>query len=225
MDTKNRSASGAVLPLDWLLCYFGARTRRAETLFVGIDGRGGSGKTSLAGALAALSAEVSFVSLNDFYIPVERQVTSPPDRRTSIDDTDHSRLFAQLIDPLRRGLPGHYQRWDMRSEALAEWHDLAPGGVVILEGVGATCHILRPYLDAALWLACPKTTRVQRGLLRDGETMRNTWETQWLPAGDRYESLHQPLECADLVIDSSGETSHDPKTSFVLVQERERCSR
>ena len=100
-----------------------------EERLVGVDGRGGSGKTSLARSLAEMSSRVRFVSLRDFYIPVERQITSPPEQRTSVDDTDHPRLLLQVIKPLRADLGARYQRWDWDSETLAR---SSPGGLSFL---------------------------------------------------------------------------------------------
>ncbi len=64
------------------------------------------------------------MALDDFYDPALKQVDRP-------------RLLAQVLQPLRAEQPAHYQRFDWSAQALAEWHTLPPGGVVIIEGTTA----------------------------------------------------------------------------------------
>ena len=56
-------------PADELLARLRQVPRRRRTLLVGIDGRGGSGKSSLARRLEACASDVTVVEFDDFYLP------------------------------------------------------------------------------------------------------------------------------------------------------------
>jgi hypothetical protein len=63
---------------------------------IGIDGLGGAGKTSLAGAICDARADLHVVHGDDPRKGCERYV-------------DHQRLAAELPQPLRRGEPRRFQ--------------------------------------------------------------------------------------------------------------------
>ena len=83
---------------------------------------------------------------------------------------------------------------------LAEWHDVAPqGGVVIVEGVYATRRELASFYDLTIWVECPRELWLARGLARDGESARDRWEKEWMPAEHRYVEEQSPHTRADLL--------------------------
>ncbi len=203
-----------MVPLRGLLETFESATRNHATMLVGIDGRGGSGKSTLARALAALSPTVTVVPIDDFYIPHGLRTPEPEQLESATDDTDEKRFRQQLVDPLSHDHPARYQRGDWPSEALAEWREIPAGGIVLIEGVATCRREWRELWDFRIWVDCPREQRLERGLARDGEAMRETWE-RWLPAGDRYEEEHRPRRSADLVVDGSSHASHDPTRAFI----------
>jgi len=176
------------------------RTRpRGETAIIAIDGPGGAGKSTLARAVARAMAdrEVAIVHADDFYLPSRDR---PPVERHGID-VDLARLREQVIDPLSAGRAARYQRYDWPSDALAEWHDVIPGGAVIIEGVGAAARTLRDALDLIIWVDAPPAVRLRRGLARDGERARELWERKWLPAEEQYVATQQPDVTAHFRVD------------------------
>src|SRR5579859_161777 len=114
------------------------RCLSANSLFiVGIDGCGGAGKSRLAtevrAALAGRGRDISVVHMDDFYLPsVLRNEALALDAIGSA--FDWRRLRDEVLAPLTAGQPARYQRYDWPSDALAEWHDV-PHGLVIVEGV------------------------------------------------------------------------------------------
>ncbi len=183
-------------PLDGL-----ARPHR--TLLVGIDGLGGSGKSTFAECLARWPA-VQLVPMDDFYRPAAEQVSS------SIGSAfDLARLRGQVLEPLLVDRPGRYQRYDWSSDALAEWIDVPVGGLVVVEGVYSTSAYLRDAYDFRAWVACPADVRLERGVRRDGEVARNRWLREWMPVEERYAAEGQPAAWADLVVDGTRPLSPD----------------
>jgi uridine kinase len=107
-------------------------------------------------------------------------------------------LREEVLALLRAGHRARYQRYDWPSDALAEWHDV-PHGIVIIEGVYSTRVELRQFYHLTVWVECPRPVRLARGIERDGETARRRWEEEWMPAEDRYVKEESPHTKADIL--------------------------
>ena len=102
--------------------------RRRLTLLVGIDGRGGSGKTTLARWLADVVPETTVVEFDDFFRPSGERAS----RRELGDDEiggdfDWPRLRHEVLEPLAHDRPARYRRYDWVDDRLAEWREMPPG--------------------------------------------------------------------------------------------------
>jgi uridine kinase len=156
-----------------------------KTRLVGIDGAGGSGKSTLARTLSD-----KIVATDDF-------VTGP------WEWYDVERLRREVIDPLLRGEPARYQRMDWNDAQLKSWSVVEPGGVVVVEGVGALDVRLRDAYDQRIWVETPREICLERGLERDGTAALPLWEA-WSEKEERYWAEQRPRESADLIVDGSG---------------------
>ncbi len=174
----------------------------ANALFiVGIDGCGGAGKSRLAtevrAALVSRGRDISVVQMDNFYFP--SALRNANFARDAVGGAfDWQRLRDQILAPLRAGQPARYQRYDWPSDALAEWHDV-PHGIVIVEGVYSTRVELKEFYHLTVWVECPRPIRLARGIERDGEAARRKWEDEWMPAEDRYVLEQSPHTQADVV--------------------------
>ena len=81
--------------------------------------------------------------------------------------------------------------------------EVAPDGIVVVEGVCALHRTLRDAYDVRVWVDAPAEVRLARGVARDGEAARRTWLEVWMPREDRYVATDDPVACADLVVDGS----------------------
>ena len=74
-----------------------------------------------------------------------------------------------------------------------------PSDYVVLEGVSVGRRAFRPYLSFIVWVNTPRQQRLDRGIARDGESMRSQWK-RWMDAEDRYVEEEDPRSSADLII-------------------------
>ena len=173
-----------------------AAVTRLGSGFVGIDGYGASGKTSLAALVAAAVPGVAVVHIDDFASP-------------SIPDWDWTRFDEQVVAPLIAGRVARYQRWDWPTDSGAEWHDIAPGSVVIVEGVSSTRHEVRAPWSLTVWVACPLDVRLARALARWSLERRSLsevmprWLEDWIPSEDAYVARESPIARVDLIVDGT----------------------
>ena len=169
-----RQIEGCVAPVEML------------TRIVAVDGLGGAGKTTFARRLSAALGDAPIVHTDDFA------------------SWDHPidwwpRLLQQVLVPLSHDRPARYQRYDWPTTSMAEWHDLQPGGFVVLEGVSASREAFRPYLAFRVWIDTPRAERLRRGLERDGAEQEAQW-LGWMSAEDEYVRREDPAAHADLVL-------------------------
>lgn len=188
-----------------LLALLRARPRRQRTLLVGIDGGGGSDKSTLARRLEAASDDVTVVEFDDFFLPgSERQARAERGVTEIGGSFDWRRLREQVLAPLAQDKPARYQRYDWPGDALAERHEVPVGGIVLVEGNYSTGRELIGLYDLTLWIEAPAELRIERGVRRGGEHTRERWFTEWLPEEERYVGAEDPAARVDLVLDGSG---------------------
>jgi uridine kinase len=188
-----------------------------STALLGIDGAGGSGKSTFARRLEGVDPQaVTLVEVDDFYRPTgNRADDGAPGEIPLGASVDWVRLREQVLAPLREGRGASYQRYDWDRDALAEWHHVDHGGVVVVEGVYSTRAELRSFYDFRIWIDAPRDVRLARGIARDGKQARARWEHEWMPAEDRYLDEHRSRDAAHLVVD--GSDGGDPASFVVLV--------
>ena len=157
------------------------------TRWVGIDGLGASGKTTLAAAVAAVLPGAAVVHVDDF-------------ARPSVETWERDRFVVQVLAPLAAGRPARYERWDWGSDGSAGWSEVVPGVPVVVEGVSSTDVRLGVPWDVTLWLDVSHDVRLARALARDGEAMREQWVERWMPAEAAYEAAQRPQHRVDAVV-------------------------
>jgi uridine kinase len=157
-----------------------------ELFLVGIGGRGGAGKSTLARRFVG----AQIVGTDEFWTGT---------------DFELSRLHREVIAPLREGRPARFHGFDWAAgRPHAEVRAVEPRGVVVVEGVCALHRDFRDAYDLRIWVEAPRAVRLARGVARDGEASRERWETVWMPREDAYVERDDPVSAAHLIVDGSG---------------------
>lgn len=177
--------------------------KKQATLLIGIDGCGGSGKSTFANKLKDECSNVTVVHMDDFYLPSSQLIKTHPENKTIGADFDWKRVLNQVLEPISQNKEGHYQRYDWETDDLAEWHTVPIRGIVIVEGVYSIRKELANKYDFTIWVECPRETRLSRGLERDGEEARDMWENNWMISEDIYVEEQKPYERADLIVNGT----------------------
>ncbi|RHA44182.1 uridine kinase family protein [Cellulomonas rhizosphaerae] len=171
--------------------------RLGPVRLVVVDGPAGSGKTTFAASLAE-SAGALVLHLDDLY-----------EGWSGLDGSLWPRLSAQVLEPLRRGLPGRYQRYDWGLGAFAEWVDVPVPRVLVIEGCGSGRRLVDPLAAVRVWVEAPDDLRLVRGLARDGDDARAHWE-QWMRDERAHYARESTRERADVRLDALGRVVHGP---------------
>ncbi|CAM3823689.1 uridine kinase family protein [Nocardioides zeicaulis] len=153
-----------------------------------VDGPAGSGKTTLAAALGVALPTATVVHCDELL----QGWRGLPGLAATVE---------RLVRPLARDEPGTWRRWDWLADDWAESHTVAPGGVLVLEGVGCWSPAIAPLVGVLVWVETESAVRLARGIARDGEQMRPHWE-QWRLDEQALFSALGTRDHADLVVDT-----------------------
>ena len=150
-----------------------------------IDGPAGSGKTTLATALAELT-QAPVIHMDDLYAGWDGLAAG----------------IAQLdtvLLPLVEGAPGSYRRYDWHRRTFAETVLVPPSPLLVIEGVGSGAAAYDGFRTALAWVDAPEELRRQRGLDRDGDTFAPHWDA-WAAAEHEHFAANDTATRADVVV-------------------------
>src|SRR5579859_4201003 len=177
---------------------------KKRLLIVAIDGRGGSGKSTLAKIIKENLEHIKIISIDDFYLPSVKRIF---DQNLPIDVT---RLEECVLKPLQEKKQAKYQRYESKTNSLAEEYIIDPQGTIIIEGWFSLHRTLFRYYDYKIWKEEDKEICLQRGIKReltDRSISSQLTKTQLLERWGKYQQLEEnyfatqnPKKLADTVI-------------------------
>jgi uridine kinase len=150
-----------------------------------IDGPAGSGKTTLAAALAQLG-QATVVHLDDLYPGWDGLFAVDP-------------VVLGVLRPLAEGRAGQYRRYDWHAGEYQELHEVEPVPLLVLEGVGAGNRAWEGLITTLVWVEAPEEIRARRGVERDGPAVLPHWRA-WTRDEQRLFREQGTRERADLVV-------------------------
>jgi hypothetical protein len=192
-----------VAPFTELRDFVAGLSRRPS--IVAVDGRGSSGKTTLADRLAAAVPGARVVHTDD--IAWHHAVL------------DWADLLADgVLRPVREGRAVRYRppQWVARDRP---GHIEVPAGtpLLLVEGVGSGRRSLSGWYDAVIWVETPPSLTEPRNRIRvDAGEISPADHDAWMAEENPFVARERTWERADVVVDGSGRTPHDPLTEIIL---------
>jgi uridine kinase len=164
-------------------------------LVLAIDGHGGSGKSTIAAAVARATG-AALVHTDDFF----RDASAAPGGQRPMESYyDWRRLRAEALGPLRAGRGASYRRFDW--EGGTGLVTVEPAGLIVVEGVFSASPELADQVDRAVLVDTPEPERLRR--VR-GRIMPEEWDDEWLLAEQAYFRLARPPSSFDLIVSGTG---------------------
>ena len=182
-----------------------ALVRRAEALLrekgravIAIDGRCGSGKTTLAGLLAA-RWDCTLLHADDFFLRPEQR--TPARLAQPGGNFDRERFYAEALAPLLAGRDALYRPYDCHAGCLRP-PVAAPLRPVILAEGSYCCHPdLWGCYDLHVFVTAPLDVRLARLTRRPGVDLAN-FRTRWIPLEEAYFAAERLEERCDILVKS-----------------------
>jgi uridine kinase len=199
--------------LDTVVAAIRDRSVSAHRLVVAIDGRSGSGKSTVATAVAR-AIDAVIVPCDDFFVAsvsnVEWDRRTPEQRAT--DAIDWRRLRREAIEPLRAGRSARWYAFDFRAGPRGDGTyrvqgtptELAPKPVVLLDGAYSARPELADVVDISVLVEAAPATREARLAAREAPGFLRQWHARWDLAEEYYFRHVRPPSAFDVVLQTDG---------------------
>lgn len=174
--------------------------RSGGRVTVGVDGRCGTGKSTLAAALAA-RFHAPIVRMDDFFLP--DGLRTPARLAEPGGNVHYERFLAEVAPFLRTGDAFSYGVFDCGARRVTHRASIPAGALVIVEGAYAFHpRFGAPYDVRAFVTADPAAQRL-RLRERSGEAMLTRFLNEWIPMEERYFWANGLPSDGDVVIDTT----------------------
>lgn len=154
-----------------------------ETLTVAIDGRCGSGKTTLGGMLSEHYG-CTLIHMDNFYLRKEQR--TPERLAMPGGNVDYERFTAEVIEPLRTRSKFILRPFDHSTFEPGAGFPVVPTKLVIIEGSYSCNCFLRDNYDLKLFLTTDKDTQLRRLEMREGGERLEMFKEKWIPMEEKY---------------------------------------
>lgn len=171
-------------------------------LLVAIDGRSGTGKSTIAQDVAKKLGGVVIQS-DDFYIGGPDEQWTNRTAQEKVDRViDWKRLRNEVLEPLLAGRMASWHPFDFQT-----WQGLSsttltanPGQIIILDGIYSARPELADLIALSVLIETPNEERRARLVNREGANTMRAWHQVWDEAEDFYFTQLRPRQSYDLVI-------------------------
>ena len=181
--------------------------RHDRPWIVAVDGRSGSGKSTIAGLLHQ-------------WVPAS-QLVHTDDVAWHHSFFDWSDLLVEnILKPLRDGKAVSYQPPGWHKHGRPGAIEVAAGlDLVVVEGVGASRTEVMPFIDSSLWIQSDLDEAERRGIARDGgtEAARDFWH-EWMAQEFEFLEQQRPWERATIIVNGTATQPYDRNIEAVVSQ-------
>ncbi|HAZ20213.1 MAG TPA: uridine kinase [Clostridiales bacterium] len=166
-------------------------------LTVAIDGRCGSGKTTLANGLCDYFS-CPVVHMDDFYLSFHRQTLHSCS--TFAGHMDLDRIQNEVILPRNQNKSFTYSIFDCRSQTFTKTISVDALPLLIIEGTYSHHPQLGNYAGAKLFSDIPPPEQQQRIFQREGTDGLHRFNQLWIPREEAYFFTYKIRENSHLVL-------------------------
>ncbi len=179
--------------------------KRKNPVLVALDGRSGTGKSTIAQAIASRVEGIIVVG-DDFYSGGNDDAWSGFSAKEKVDKgIDWQRMRAQVLEPLLAKKPASWHPLDFTPEiGWIGWKDetvkLEPAPVILVDGVYSARPELSDLVDLAVLVEADDEVRRKRLVIREGQGFMDRWHKLWDCAEDYYFTHICPRSSFDIVV-------------------------
>jgi len=197
-DGVNSYTGNMNVSIEELASDIKSQAHSKKPVLIGVEGFGGSGKSTIAGQLSELLGGSYIVNIDDFI--VKEKITEPSWDKGGFD---RKRLEQQVLIPATTQQPVSYQELLWATDTLSEPKVVPPVDYLIVEGISSYHPDIAHYYDYKVWIDTPIEIAKERGHARDGSNENAQHWDLWAANDLRYQEKYHPEQVADFVIDNS----------------------
>lgn len=171
-------------------------------MIVALDGRSGTGKSTIA-RLLAKKLNATVIKCDDFYAGGSASEWDNMTPKEKVDTCiDWKRLRSEVVEPLRLRKPASWRsfNWDRQEGLSDEVFTAMPTNLIILDGIYSGRPELSDLVDFSIYVTVPDDQRRIRLNEREGESRMRSWQKIWDEAEDYYFDVICLPERFDMVV-------------------------
>lgn len=159
---------------------------------VAIDGRCGSGKTTLAAQLSDIF-DCTVFHMDDFFLQKEQR--TPKRISTPGEFVDHERFLKEVLLPIKEGKTVYLRKFCHETFMPGEATKVDVKPLVIVEGSYSCNAELKPYYDMTIFVTTDADTQIERIKFRN-PTKIDMFIEKWIPLEELYfDAFSTEKEC------------------------------
>lgn len=178
---------------------------RNVPILVALDGRSGSGKSTIAKIIAVRLGGVE-ITADDFYAGGSDDEWDGRSSQEKVSMViDWRRLRSEVLEPLLAGRRAswHPFDWNAGKGLAAHYINRDPTPLIVLDGAYSARPELSDIIDLSVLVEVPDDSdRRVRLVKREGKKYMDDWHRRWDPAENYYFSKVRPKTSFDLVIEN-----------------------
>lgn len=164
-------------------------------VLIAIDGRCGSGKTTLADRLSQ-KFSCPVVHMDDFFLRPEQRTEERYEKAG--ENIDHERFLKEVLLPLKQGKAARFRPFDCALGRLGAPKEVS-GSLIIVEG-SYSCHPnLWSQYDFRVFCDVDSATQLERIIKREGPQKAQIYESRWIPLEEKYFAEFDIYQRCDMV--------------------------
>lgn len=178
---------------------------KGSTVLVALDGRSGTGKSTIAKQLAESLGGVEINSDNFWSGGSNNEWDMKTPKEKSDQAIDWKRLKTDVLLPLLAGKAARWRSFDWeKGEGLSPTEIINnPSQLIILDGAYSSRPELQDLIDLSILVEVSDDhNRRQRLIERESEEYMKDWHGRWDVAEDYYFSTVRPREVFDVIINN-----------------------
>lgn len=168
---------------------------KKKVSIIAIDGRCGSGKTTLASQLSE-KFDCTVFHMDDFFLRKEQR--TPERIATPGEFVDHERFLEEILMPIKEHKPAFLRKFCHETFEPGDSEEVEIKPLIIVEG-SYSCNVkLRIFYDKTIFVTTDEKTQLSRLQLRN-PSKYDMFVEKWIPLEEMYFKAFSIENSCDLV--------------------------